>query len=63
MKTELKPCPFCGGEAKVIFSRTTEVQWKVRCKSVDCDVRPTTSWFIEKEDAIDRWNRRTEVTE
>ena len=47
---ELKPCPFCGGEAyKHIAS--------IRCKG--CDVRFSTSILPEDSDMQAGWNNRT----
>lgn len=33
--------------------------YRVKCVNFNCDIRPVTSWFGAKEDAIERWNRRT----
>lgn len=58
--TELKPCPFCGGDAKLrdtTYGNNISA-YVVRCGNVDCDVRPTTSYFRVRKDAIERWNRR-----
>lgn len=55
---ELKPCPFCGGK-DVILSRGQIVGTRdngmrsVWCR--DCDVR---SAYVQKEEAISRWNTR-----
>ena len=50
--TRLRPCPFCGGEAKIV--KTSSAIWT---KCVDCNAssgcRPT-----EKE-VVEAWNRRT----
>lgn len=59
---ELRRCPFCGGEAKIVFAEEYK-QWRIRCKNIDCDVRPSTSWFNNEEEAIDRWNRRKPIDE
>jgi hypothetical protein len=37
--SELKPCPFCGGEAKE--TQTGENYVIVRCMSLYCGVRPS----------------------
>lgn len=74
MSEELKPCPFCGGEAKLItteFDRKT-IAIKVECQS--CSARAggfCATVFDNKnalenidnsrEKAIEAWNRR--VTE
>lgn len=60
MTDRLRECPFCDGEAKLLISRNSEgkVQYRIRCHNIDCDVRPSTSWFVCKEEVIERWNRR-----
>lgn len=68
--TELKPCPFCGGEAVLCKDRSWSMEHSceyvyVRCK--ECGVH-TRSFITESslgiielhtpQDAIDAWNRR-----
>lgn len=54
MSEELKPCPFCGGQAE--FNDTSST-W-VRCEScgaaIECQV--------EKKDAAQLWNSRSDAT-
>ena len=50
--TEIKPCPFCGGEAEV-RAYTLTLQF-VQCKV--CNASSTA--FPNNEDAIKSWNRR-----
>lgn len=52
---ELKPCPFCGGEAEIIsgFGKYT-----VQCKKGGC--MANISWASNKDYAIKAWNRRAE---
>lgn len=57
---ELKPCPFCGGEAELYtywggmgVHRYINV---VRCKKCRCN---SGEWKI-KPKAVDAWNRRAE---
>lgn len=55
--TELKPCPFCGGEAKFNMYRTT-------C-SVDCQECRIGTYQVTLDDyksAIAAWNNRYERT-
>lgn len=64
MTNELKPCPFCGGEAEYFeLSWTTTAFgghkyavpfWQIRCK----DCRATLGDFETKQDAIKAWNTR-----
>lgn len=51
--TELKPCPFCGGEAKLVGSNSGCLFY-VEC--TDCEAS-TTSTPIAAE-AAEFWNRR-----
>ena len=54
---ELKPCPFCGGEAEIrrwhVFGRKCHVT--VQCKKCKAN---SGDWHNKKR-AIDGWNRRT----
>ena len=54
---ELKPCPFCGGGAKLI-SRSG--LYYVVCYIKTCHIVPRTNWYKEKNEAIKAWNRRAE---
>lgn len=59
---ELKPCPFCGGEAylKSACSETVVVgiipvnEYKVICKKCRCN----SGEWMQKSKAIEAWNRR-----
>ena len=55
--TELKPCPFCGGEAEIY--RHALVSW-VRCK--ECGVDTPAALPQDEQLAIDFWNTRAERT-
>ena len=54
--TELKPCPFCGGEAELVHPRGGT--YIVGCSNEDCPI-----WcglaFNTKEHAVKFWNTRT----
>ena len=53
---ELKPCPFCGGEAELCVHEPTGVSW-VRC--VECE---TTGIASSAMGAARAWDRRAEGT-
>lgn len=57
---KLKPCPFCGGKAEVSSPRYREMgPFWVECKRENnCFVRPKTTYFDEKIEAICAWNIR-----
>lgn len=56
---ELKPCPFCGGEAVFVTLRAApgeEPSGYVRCENRCCEQ----SLVMCKSNAIEEWNRRAE---
>lgn len=53
---DLKPCPFCGGEAQTLRNGSW---WFVACKSpFCCDM----GMFDTEAEAIEAWNTRAELT-
>lgn len=52
MKTELKPCPFCGGE-KI---KAVHGKWMWWCKCGECGAESAIR--NTKAEAIEAWNRR-----
>ena len=69
MTDKLKPCPFCGGKAKIYTHiKATEYKngvwteykpevWRVMCDArVDCCA--LLNKFDTKQEAIEAWNRR-----
>ena len=60
-KTELKPCPFCGGEVTLI---TTTDMWNyISCKNENCGINPHTHVQSNKQAVIETWNKRAEEAE
>ena len=57
---ELKPCPFCGGDAKIETFKTAmeaDARYRVRCGSCWCQ----TDWeYWSAEDVATAWNRRVD---
>ena len=62
--TELKPCPFCGGEAVLVPTLDTTVrEWFVTCANLHCNVLACrTKRFYTEAEAIEAWNTRAERT-
>lgn len=56
-RTDLKPCPFCGGKAEYHYDCDMV---KVRCSNYDCQCELVT-WFDEPEEAAEEWNRRVKA--
>jgi len=56
MSKELKPCPFCGGEASNRYAQNSE-----RAECQDCFA--TTNWYKSVSEATASWNTRTDTQE
>lgn len=60
MENDLKPCPFCGGEARTGYAINDYNRWGVECTKCGAVVEVAT-WlgvFDIEENAIKAWNRR-----
>lgn len=58
---ELKPCPFCGGEALLRENKNSFVpRFYVRCGNKDCSVVCSTCNRDTQEEAANLWNRRAD---
>ena len=56
-KTDLKPCPFCGGEAIVTFDK--HGKWfYIECGNDDCPLIVQGMWHLDMNGAAEEWNRR-----
>lgn len=58
MGGEVRPCPFCGGQARMDYIDYSG-DWFLRCGNHDCEVWPFI-WRKDRQEAIDAWNRRAE---
>lgn len=58
MATELKPCPFCGGEAELSVSEDGYAN--VSCKKPLCRGWACCWNYNRKKEAITAWNRRAD---
>lgn len=55
--SELKCCPFCGGEAELMIFNSEYGTVTVGCTNEDCDITMGKAFFTDEE-AIEHWNRR-----
>lgn len=44
MNKELKPCPFCGGQAHIIY-KSGYYEVKIECKECKCSTQPYDAYF------------------
>ena len=59
---ELKPCPFCGGEAGLFEIKGIDndlLAYVVGCMEDNCEIRPSIQKELDKEVVIKIWNTRT----
>ena len=62
---DLKPCPFCGGEARIRTGITSGISKSSKAIIICQKCLASTDWFCDKEgdaefvfEAIEAWNRR-----
>ena len=59
MSEKLKPCPFCGSDAKVLMSDG----WIIICQNSDLNCNARLPYCPTKNEAIKTWNTRSESDE
>lgn len=62
--TELKPCPFCGGEARIEaygMGYVPECDHRDTCHIANYE-RPANEWYTSEGFAVQAWNARWERT-
>lgn len=68
MSEELKPCPWCGGQAALTNVRMSDHTFRVGCYNDSCGVRPATDYYGSREqpssanEVIAAWNSRSTDT-
>ncbi len=66
MPNELKPCPFCGGNAHIgeMKKAVGFERWSVACINRRCIAyklhNPFVAKYLSRESAIEAWNRRAD---
>ena len=57
---DLKPCPFCGGEAIIVYSAKRKDFYgrDIEGTAIACDNCNATIFFRSRRLAIEAWNRR-----
>lgn len=53
----LKPCPFCGGEAGVIYDDARK-WFYIACGNDECPIVVQGMWHTDMQKAIEEWNTR-----
>lgn len=66
MANDLKPCPFCGGEADLVVNKAPSSMFfdgRVDCDTCDCFVEMADGGFKTSEECVSEltrmWNRRS----
>ena len=63
MSVDLKPCPFCGGEAELVEHEVVGYQtdFYVECVTCDCIMCMGGLCYPTENEAIEAWNKRAET--
>ena len=62
-ETQLKPCPFCGGEVEILTEEVDAISEAYNFHCDNCDMSTYYDYSNDKEEAIRHWNRRTTTKE
>jgi hypothetical protein len=59
--SEIKNCPFCGKDSEwhSLVDMRGIVKWSLQCANIDCEMRPYTEHYEDKNKAVTVWNTRT----
>lgn len=58
IKTEIKPCPFCGSMPHLYIWEYSEY-WTVNCSNTDCIANAIQrNRWSSMETAVEKWNKR-----
>ena len=66
MTEELKPCPFCGGEARLLLNAKRKIYGKAEYRTgvvACCNVCEARMCYGSEKLAIEAWNRRADESE
>ena len=59
--SELKPCPFCGGEARLLLNAKRKIYGKDEYRTgvvACCNVCEARMFYTSEKLAVEAWNRR-----
>ena len=62
MSEELKACPFCGSEARLMIKESQyDTNYDIQCTDDKCYLSEGADWYFDtEEEAIQAWNRRSQ---
>lgn len=60
---DLKPCPFCGGDADIMYKNSPydcrgTIYFDVRCTNNGCYLDEGADYWNYKNEVIELWNKR-----
>ena len=55
-ENKILPCPFCGAKASLLMRSLDE--FDVACSAEICFLKFGADWYLQKNKAIDLWNKR-----